>query len=253
VTLDDAPTLDDFLLTADLYDNPRLEPVVADQLDLSLEWYFSDTGGMAHINAFYKDVSDLISRSFTLEEYGGFTYLVAQPTNNGDGTITGVEVGVKKFFDGLPYPFNGLGVDATYTYVDSDMELADISQPFDTDFSLYGALPFIGVSRNAYNFTAIYELGQFSGRLAYIWRSKFLMSVGQNGCNGDTNGIWRLPVYNDDYGQLDASLEYRINDNLSLSLRAINLGNSETVLIADQNAAGDHESSYVNDTTYIAR
>ncbi|HLU06258.1 MAG TPA: TonB-dependent receptor [Woeseiaceae bacterium] len=253
VTLDDAPTLDDFLLTADLYDNPRLEPVVADQLDLSLEWYFSDTGGMAHINAFYKDVSDLISRSFTLEEYGGFTYLVAQPTNNGDGTITGVEVGVKKFFDGLPYPFNGLGVDATYTYVDSDMELADISQPFDTDFSLYGALPFIGVSRNAYNFTAIYELGQFSGRLAYNWRSKFLMGVGQNGFNGDTNGIWRLPVYNDDYGQLDASLEYRINDNLSLSLQAINLGNSETVLIADQNAAGDHESSYVNDTTYIAR
>lgn len=253
VTLEDAPTLDDFLLTADLYDNPRLEPVIADQLDLSMEWYFSDTGGMAHVNVFYKDVSDLISRSFTEEEYGGFTYFVAQPTNNGDGTIAGVEVGLKKFFDGLPYPLSGLGVDATYTYVDSDMQLADISQPFDTDFTLYGELPFIGVSRNAYNFTAIYELGQFSTRLAYNWRSKFLMGVGQNGFNGDSNGLWRLPVYNDDYGQLDASVEYRINDNLNLSLQAINIGNAETTLIADQNAAGDHESSYVNDTTYIAR
>ena len=253
ITVEDGPTLDQFILTADLHDNPRLEPVVADQLDLSMEWYFSDTGGMVHADIFYKDITDLISRSFTEEEYGGFTYFVAQPTNNGDGTIKGIEVGVKKFFDGLPHPFNGLGVDATYTYVDSDMQLADISQPFDTDFTLFGDLPFIGVSENAYNFIAIYELGQFSGRLAYNWRSKFLMGVGQNGFNGDSNGIWRLPVYNDDYGQLDASVEYRINDNLNVSLQAINLGNSETVLIADQNAAGDHESSYVNDTTYIAR
>jgi TonB-dependent receptor len=253
VTLEDAPTLDDFILSADLWDNPHLEPVVADQLDLSLEWYFSDTGGMTHINVFRKDVSDLISRSFTQEEYGGFTYSVAQPTNNGDGEITGVELGLKKFFDGLPRPFSGLGVDATYTYVDSDMQLADISQPVDTDFSTFGELPFIGVSRNAYNFTAIYELGQFSSRLAYNWRSKFLMAVGPNGYNGDTNGLWRLPVYNDDYGQLDASVEYRVNDNLSLSLQAINIGNAETVLIAEQNGAGDHESSYVNDTTYIAR
>ncbi|MGH8193290.1 MAG: TonB-dependent receptor [Woeseiaceae bacterium] len=253
VTLEDGPTLDDFDLTADLFDNPRLEPVTADQFDLSLEWYFSEVGGMTHINVFYKDISDLISRSFTQEEYGGHIYNVAQPTNNGDGELTGVEVGLKKFFDGLPYPFNGVGVDASYTYIDSDMQLADISQPIDTDFSTYGDLPFIGISRNAYNFTAIYEQGPISTRLAYNWRSKFLMAVGPNGYNGDTNGLWRLPVYNDDYGQLDASVEYRINDNLNVSLQAINLGNAETTLIAEQNHAGDHRSSYVNDTTYIAR
>lgn len=253
MSLEDGPTLDDFLLTADLNDNPRLDPVVADQFDVSLEWYFNDAGGMAHANVFHKDVTDLISESFTLEEYDGNVYLVTQPTNNGEGDITGMELGLKKFFDGLPHPFNGLGIDATYTYIDSDMELDVVSQPLDTDFSTYGDLPFIGLSKNAYNFTAIYELGQFSTRLAYNWRSKFLMGVGQNGFNGDTNGLWRLPVYNDDYGQLDASVEYRFTDNLNVSLQAINLGNSETTLIADQNAAGDHESSYVNDTTYIAR
>lgn len=252
-SLEDGPTLDDFILTADLYDNPRLEPTRADQYDVSLEWYFNDTGGMTHINVFYKDITDLISRSYTQEVYGGDTYTVAQPTNNGDGTLKGVEVGVKKFFDELPSPFNGLGIDATYTYIDSDMTLADISQPVDTDFSSYGDLPFIGISENSYNATLIYELGGFSGRLAYNWRSKFLMDVGPNGYNGDVNGNWRLPVYNDDYGQLDASVEYRFSDMLSLSLQAINLSNAETVLIAEQNAAGDHTSSYVNDTTYIAR
>lgn len=101
--------------------------------------------------------------------------------------------------------------------------------------------------------TLIYEIGQFSSRLAYNWRSKFLMAVGPNGYNGDTNGVWRLPVYNDDYGQLDASVEYRFTDSFNVSLQAINLGNAETTLIAEQNAAGDHTSSYVNDTTYIAR
>lgn len=253
MSLDDGPTLDDFILSADLYDNPALKPVKADQFDLSLEWYFNESGGMAHINFFFKDITDLISRSYTEEEYGGDTYTVAQPTNNGDGSLKGAEFGLKKFFDGLPSPFNGLGVDATYTYIDSDMNLADISQPVDTDFSSYDALPFVGVSEKAYNFTLIYELGGFSSRIAYNWRSKFLMGVGQNGFNGDTNGVWRLPVYNDDYGQLDASVEYRFNEVLSLSLQAINLGNAETVLIAEQNAAGDHTSSYVNDTTYIAR
>lgn len=254
VTLGDNPALEDFILTADLFDNPRLEPVKADQFDLSMEWYFSETGGMAHVNLFYKDITDLISRSFTQEEYGGFVYSVARPTNNGEGDIRGVELGLKKFFDGLPYPFNGFGIDATYTYIDSDMELDEVSLPVDTDFTSFsGDLPLIGLSENAYNFTAIYELGPISTRLAYNWRSEFLMGVGPNGFNGDTNGLWRLPVYNDDYGQLDASIEYRFNDNLNVSLQAINLANAETVLIAQQNAAGDHRSSYVNDTTYIIR
>ncbi|HZD51558.1 MAG TPA: TonB-dependent receptor, partial [Woeseiaceae bacterium] len=253
VTLEDGPSLDDFILTADLYDNPELEPIVADQLDLSLEWYFNEAGGMAHVNVFYKDVSDLISRTFTEEQYGGNTYSVAQPTNNGEGEITGVEVGLKKFFDELPHPFDGLGIDATYTYIDSDMHLADVSEPMDTDFTGFDTLPFIGISKNAYNLTAIYEIGDLSTRVAYNWRSRYLMGVGQNGFNGDTNGVWRLPVYNDDYGQLDASIEYNFTDRLNVSLQAINLGNAETVLIADQNAAGPHESSYVVDTTYILR
>ncbi|TLM75225.1 TonB-dependent receptor [Microbulbifer harenosus] len=253
MTLEDQPELSDFLLTADLYDNPNLKPTMADQFDVSLEWYFNDRGGMAHINVFYKDISDLISREFVIEEYGGWNYSVARPTNNGSGTLQGAELGWKMFFDQLPEPFNGLGIDATYTYIDSKMELEDVSQPVDTDFSSYADLPFTGISQDAYNLTAMYEKGPFSARLAYNWRSRFLMGVGQNGFNGDVNGLWRLPVYNDDYGQLDASVEYHINDNLALSLQAINIGNAETVLIADQNAAGDHTSSYVNDTTYILR
>jgi TonB-dependent receptor len=253
VGLEDGPTLDDFVLTADLFDNPRLEPVTADQLDLSLEWYFNRNGGLAHANLFHKEIDGLISRSFTEEVYGGHTYTVTQPTNNGSGSLRGFEVGLKKFFDEWRRPFDGFGLDLTYTYIDSDLALQDVSRPVDTDRSSYGALPFIGISRDAFNLTVLYDHTRFSSRLAYNWRSKFLMGVGQNGFNGDVNGLWRLPVYTDDYGQLDASVQYHVADWISLSLMGINLANAETTLIASQNAAGDHTSSYVNDSTFIFR
>lgn len=257
IGVEDGPALSDFRLTADLYANPKLEPVKVNQYDLSLEWYFDKLGGMANANVFHKDVDGLISRAYTNEVYNGYTYLVTQPTNNGSGKITGIEVGLKKFFDKLPGVFRGLGVDLTYTYIDSDLKLTDVSQPLDTDRSTYGALPLTGISKNAFNATLLYELGRVSARLAYNWRSKFLMGVGQNGFNGsliDGSGDqWRLPVYNDDYGQLDASFQYNVTRYLSLSVMAINLNNAETTLIAAQNAAGDHRSSYVNDRTYVAR
>jgi len=254
VSLDDGPALSDFQLTADLYDNPALEAVEADQLDLSLEWYFDEYGGMAHANLFHKSVDGLISRAYTQEEYDGYTYTITQPTNNGSGSLQGFELGLKKFFDEIK-ALRGLGIDITYTYIDSNLSLEDASMPLDTDLSGFGPLPFIGISDNAYNATLIYERGPFSTRVAYNWRSKFLMGVGQNGFNGGlaTGETWRLPVYTDDYGQLDASIQYKITDNLFFSLMGINLSNAETVLIADQNAAGAHTSSYVNDTTYIAR
>lgn len=253
MNLEDGPTLEDFLLTANLWDNPNLEPVEADQLDLSLEWYFNEAGGMAHVNLFYKDIDKLISRSFSQEEYGGWLYDVTQPINNGTADLKGVEFGLKYFFDILPSPWSGFGVDATYTYIDSEQVLDDIAAPVDTDGSTWGNLPMIGISDNAYNFTLMYELPKFWARLAYNWRSKYLMGVGQNGFNGDVNGRWALPVYNDDYGQLDASIGFRITDELFLDFMAINLTNAETTIIAEQNAAGDHKSSYVTDTTYVAR
>lgn len=253
VGLEDGPSLEDFILTANLQDNPRLEPVKADQFDLSLEWYFDPRGGLAHVNLFHKEIDGLISRSFTEEVYGGHTYTVTQPTNNGSGSLQGFELGLKKFFDEWRKPFDGFGLDFNYTYIDSDLALEEVSQPVDTDSSSFGALPFIGISRDAFNLTLLYEHARLSTRVAYNWRSKFLMGVGQNGFNGDVNGVWRLPVYTDDYGQLDASIQYRLTDSMSLSLMGINLTNSETTLIAAQNAAGDQTSSYVNDSTIILR
>jgi iron complex outermembrane receptor protein len=244
----------EYRLTSSVSSNPNLEPMESDQFDLSLEWYFDDAGGMAHATVFTKDIEGFIRSQTILEEHGGWQYTVTRPVNAGTAKIRGAEIGWSQFFDFLPEPFDGFGMQANYTYIDSDTEVPNDegADPVDTDGSSYGPLPFEGLSKNSYNIVGMYEKGPLAIRIAYNWRSEFLMSVGPNGFNGTDNDItWRLPVYNDDYGQMDGSIFYDITENISLGLEANNILNSETRTIMRQNAAGDHYASYfVNDTRY---
>ena len=92
-------------LTGSSYDNPFLEPMKADQFDLSLEWYFAaDRGGMAWINLFHKDVKDFFRRQSELVDFPGvdgntYSYLISRPVNVGTAKIQGAEIGWNQFFD----------------------------------------------------------------------------------------------------------------------------------------------------------
>lgn len=251
--------------------NPYLEPMKANQFDLSAEWYFDDNGGMAHVAVFKKDVKDFFRRgqsAFAVEgtdgqAIGGTATWLA---NIGSGEINGAEIGVSKFFDSLPAPFDGLGLQANYTYIDSKANIPLINQPvggdthagaapLDTDRSIYGQMPVDQLSKNAFNIIGMYEKDGFSARLAYSWRSKYLITWGGNGFDPDFNdgagGKARLPVYNDDYGQLDASVSYTFLDNYTVTAEASNLLQEKTVGIVDQNAAGDHVAySYAQDARF---
>ena len=91
-------------------------------------------------------------------------------------------------------------------------------------------------------------------RLAYNWRSEYLLSIGPNGYNGGDGGIpWKLPVYSDSYGQLDGSIFYKITDNIQVGLEMNNLNNAEQRTIMHQNGAGNRTTSwFVNDRRYAA-
>jgi iron complex outermembrane recepter protein len=261
------PTLDELDLTGSSTDNPYLEPMKANQFDLSLEWYFDpDKGGMAWINFFHKDIKDYFRNQSRLVPYPGadgneYEYLVTQTINTGEARIQGAEIGWNQFFDFLPAPFDGFGISANYTYIDSSTDVPDEddAEPVDTDGSTFGDLPADGLSKNSYNVAAFYEKGPWQVRVAYNWRSEYLLSVGPNGYNGTNNNLanepiaWKLPVYSDDYGQLDASIFYSFNDNIKLGLEMNNLNNAEQRTIMDQNGAGQRVTSwYVNDTRYAA-
>ena len=52
----------------------------------------------------------------------------------------------------------------------------------------------------------------FSGRLAYTYRSHFFVGLDRSAAENQ-----------DSYGQLDASLNWKVNDNISLTLDGLNL------------------------------
>ncbi|KAF1721864.1 TonB-dependent receptor [Pseudoxanthomonas wuyuanensis] len=252
----------DLDLTGSSYDNPYLEPMKANQFDLSLEWYFDpDKGGMAWVNFFRKDIKDYFRRQSQFVTYPGadgneYEYLITRPVNVGTARVQGAEIGWTQFFDFLPAPFDGFGMSANYTYIDSSTKVPNNldTQPVDTDGSTFGDLPADGLSKNSYNVAAFYEKGPWQIRLAYNWRSEYLLSIGPNGYNGGDGGIaWKLPVYSDAFGQLDGSIFYKFNDKISLGLEVNNINNAEQRTIMDQNGAGRRVTSwYVNDRRYAA-
>lgn len=252
----------DLDLTGSSYDNPYLEPMKANQFDLSVEWYFDpDHGGMAWANLFYKDVKDYFRRQTEVVPFPGadgnsYDYVITRPVNVGTAKIQGAELGWNQFFDFLPAPFDGFGMSANYTYIDSSTKVPNSIdvQPVDTDGSTFDDLPADGLSKNSYNLAAFYEKGPWQVRLAYNWRSEFLLSVGPNGYNGTDGGVnWKLPVYSDDFGQLDGSVFYRVSEHVQLGLEMNNLNNAEQRTIMQQNDAGKRVTSwYVNDRRYAA-
>ena len=265
---------EDLVLTGSSTDNPYLTPMKANQFDLSLEWYFDpDKGGMAWVNFFYKDIKDYFRQQSELVQYPGvdgnqYPYLVSRLVNIGTAKIQGAEIGWNQFFDFLPAPFDGFGMSANYTYIDSSTKIPSASNavPIDTDGSPFSNLPADGLSKNSYNIAAFYEKGPWQIRVAYNWRSEYLLSVGPNGYNGSytipevpatptapavpaRTVNWKLPVYSDAFGQLDASIFYRFSDNVQIGLEMNNLNNAEQRTLMDQNGAGKRTSPPGTSTT----
>jgi TonB-dependent receptor len=212
--------------------NPQLGPTTADQLDLTYEWYFSNTGSLTAA-LFYKKFNDYI-------QYGNYT---REFTNNnvtrtveirgpisGDGaSLRGFEVAYQSFLDQLPAPWNGFGYQLNFTYVDNqgitNSNLSTVSGGGTTQqdpLITFEDLPLEGYSQSTYNIVAMFEQEKFSARLAYNWRSEYLIS--QSDC------CIKLPIWQDAYGQLDGSFHYKPSASWDVFLDAQNILQSETVL-----------------------
>jgi len=220
--------------------NPYLKPVTANQLDFTVENYFSSTGSMT-FNLFYKKFEDYIQfgsyyRNFT---NNGQTREVRMngPMNGEGASIKGFEISYQSFFDFLPAPWDGFGIQANYTRIANDgiVGAAVARETAGEDGSAdpgtggisrsansFINLPLEGLSDDAYNLIGMYEKGQWSARLAYNWRSRFMVTA-QDCCT-------TFPVWQKDAGYLDARVAYRINENIEVSLEGSNLLSTETLL-----------------------
>jgi len=189
--------------------NPNLQPMRSTNYDVSLEHYLSK-GNLVYAAAFYKDVKGFPASISTPQTYDGVTYQISTYANLNPARIKGAEAGYQQFFTFLPEPFNGLGLQANYTYVESS-----------TPSSIQGySIPLTNLSRKSYNVVLMYEKGPFSARVAYNWRDKYVTGV------SNFVGVGLLPQFVRDYGDLDASLNYDITKRVRISIQGVNLTNT---------------------------
>lgn len=199
--------------------NANLRPLEADQLDASLEWYFSKTGSI-YGAAFYKKVDGFIANITSTETFdfgnGPFVVDVTRPLNGDNGKIKGFEIGGNTFFDFLPGFWSGFGVQANYTYVDSKAPSPDAQDTSGNQLSV----PLEKLSKHSYNLIGFYDRGPISARVAYNWRSNFVVTTRGNGSGN-------LPIFNAARGQFDASVTYTFTPNFALTVDGVNLTDTE--------------------------
>jgi TonB-dependent receptor len=275
--------------------NPLLKPVKSTNVDLTAEWYFAKAGSLT-FSLFNKKLDDII----TTQNYGyqatdttgkPQTFVVTGPVNGAKGFARGFEVAHQQYYDFVPDWLRGIGSTASWTYVKSERTLKnpvyetwcsgnDASSNYnlfingcDTDGRAFGKTPLQGLSRNTVNFALMYDQHGLSMRLAYNWRSRYLLGVTQWGSRG-TNGLnvnpdsgpdrfliptpnndqaFGLPLYQASYGQVDASISYDFTDKLRVGLEATNLTNSYTRQIMAQHAGDFTRQVFMSGPRYAVR
>lgn len=238
--------------------NTNLLPFESTNLDLSLEYYYAE-GSYAAVGYFKKDVDNFIQTTITEltidglhDVLNGPRYLqaiadieargeqatstaifeqmlanghgnaegkiepsandplivwnISQPANTDKKSVDGFEIAVQHLLGD-----SGFGIGANATFVDGDVK-------FNTE-SLDQQAPLTGLSDSA-NFQLFYENHGLSVKVTYAWRDKYLIGVGQAQGSSDAP-----PQFARSFGQWDMSVNYDINDNLTVFFEGINLNN----------------------------
>jgi len=182
--------------------NINLRPTQAKNYDITVEYYTS-YGGAYIGSVFYKDVHDLITSvsetNQTLPGQGSRLFLVNSVINGAAGHAEGFELGTNQPMTFLPSPWDGLGVQANYTYVDTSTNV----NGFPTNF--------IGSSKNNFNLNAYFEKFGFAARVAYLHRSSYVNDFG--------NGVDVVQPQD----QVDASISQKFMDHFEVILTGSNL------------------------------
>ena len=190
--------------------NPNLAPTIANQFDISWEWYYDDAS-MLSVAYFTKELDSLrTTTTVTEDRYDEENDIMvpvnfAQPGNGLGGTIDGIEIGIQ-------HDLGGYGFSANYTYTDASAKEA-------RDLSEAGSGLVEGTSQDMLNLTAYYENDDFQARVMYNYRSEWYKGIHFNGDE----------LFNDEFGQWDASASYNLNENVTFTLEAVNLADEEIV------------------------
>lgn len=184
--------------------NPSLNAYTSTNIDLGVEWYLAPSSAL-WVTGYSKDISNFIAQSTVsnVERFGYVWNTLTTPENQGSAKVHGVEIGYQQVFkNGFGYVLNGTR--------------AGSSAHYSTGTLAGKVIPFDGVSKTSYNAAVFYEKDGFNARLAYGHRSSYVL-VGQD--------VFGNTLYNDAYGQFDASTSYAIDDHWTFVANVVNLTN----------------------------
>lgn len=206
--------------------NPLLKPFRAETLDTSFEWYFAKNS-LLGLGLFKKNIKtyiqtlrtnipfnqtglplSLLPANFT----GTEVFQVTSPINTNGGKLSGFELNYQQPFTFLPGQLRNFGLLLNYTQVKSKIEyvVSTTSTSTITD-------DLLNLSPKAWNTTLYFDDGKFSARVSGSYRMGFVTRVpGQN--NNDVEG-------KNSSLNVDASVSYKLRDNLDLVLEGVNLTN----------------------------
>ncbi|MCD9086822.1 TonB-dependent receptor [Stenotrophomonas sp. SY1] len=186
--------------------NPQLDPYESTNLDFSFERYLGDSG-IVSLGLFHKDIDGYIVQTISNDDAEYPDFEVTRSINGDKAKVFGAEFNWQQQLAFLPGAWSGLLVGASGTWLDTEFD-PGISGRQSDDFTLPRA------SKNVYSAHVGYEWGGFSTRLAGVYRSEYLDSIGDSRA---------YDIYVAPHTQLDFSLDYKFSKNVSLYLEASNL------------------------------
>jgi iron complex outermembrane recepter protein len=218
--------------------DPALKPYFSSNYDLSLD-YFLKNSGVLGVYAFRKDVKNyFISRGMTATERNAIaTEYGYNPTefntgtvreNGGKSTLQGIELSYAQSLTMLPAPFNGLNIQANFTYVDVTSKDPNPLVALDTFYSQMRA-----VSPKTANLVVGYRYRDLRVTVTNNWVDESLYGgfVATNYFTGSANPTnqaadTRLTLNKDEKLTTDIKLEWAFSKKLAAYFLVRNVFNT---------------------------
>ncbi|AQQ67262.1 hypothetical protein Mag101_06140 [Microbulbifer agarilyticus] len=185
--------------------NPYLEPWLATQFDLGIEWYFAE-GALASATYFRKDIdsflfsiSELETHEIIDENTGDFFTAeldISRTRNGGEAKLQGIELQLQAE---LGY---GFGVTTNYTFTDAEV----------VDNNGQDGLNLPGNSEDMWNVTSYWENDRYSARLMANHRGEFFNGF-RIGTASETEA----------FTSVDVAFSAEVSENVTVSLQGMNL------------------------------
>ena len=211
--------------------NPRSDPLLSWNADLSLEWYPNPTSllsGAVYFKRFNgASVSTVVNEPFVING-DTLSVPVTEPTTSSQkSNLVGLELNASQRFSFLPAPFDGLGAKLSFNYNHSnyqtqDLQLGAIENPTTGVITpgIVSPLGMYGMSRDVLSSSLFYTIGPIDLQAIYTYRSsEFQQFVGVPHQNRLQAGM----------GALSFRASWQVNPHLSFSLEGSNLTNQAQI------------------------